>query len=122
MKSFSRMMGGEIFIPKIPSMKVIDVARAIVPNCDIKEVGIRPGEKLHEVMCPKDDARLAIEFFDHYVLRPAINFNKEINYFCNQLNENGNSLHESFEYESEKNPRFLSIESLKEMHGSIILA
>ena len=65
------MNGAEIFIPKIPSIKIIDLAKAMAPNIKIKYIGIRPGEKLHEVMCPKDDAHLTYNFKDHYVIYPS---------------------------------------------------
>lgn len=69
--AFDRMLGGEIFVPKIPSMNVVDLARAIGPECELKMVGIRPGEKLHEVMVPEDDARLTLEYPDHFRILPA---------------------------------------------------
>lgn len=68
--NLERMLGGEIFVPKIPSMKVMDLAKAIAPDCDIEIVGIRPGEKLHEAMIMEDDARHTVEFDDHYVIQP----------------------------------------------------
>ena len=77
LKNFERMHGGEIFVPKIPSVKVVDLARAMAPGLPHRIVGIRPGEKLHEVMCPADDSHLTLEFADHYrdqagdpILRP----------------------------------------------------
>jgi UDP-N-acetylglucosamine 4,6-dehydratase len=66
-----RMTGGEMFIPKIPSMRLVDIATAIGPDCDLREVGVRPGEKLHEVLIPRDEARQTVELEDHYVIRPA---------------------------------------------------
>ena len=67
--SFDRMYGGEIFVPKIPSFKVTDLAKSLDANKKIKIIGIRPGEKLHEVMCPKDDSHLVLEFKNHYVIK-----------------------------------------------------
>ncbi len=64
---FKRMVGGELFVPKIPSMNIMDLARAIAPECKTKTIGIRPGEKLHEVMVPKDEARRTLEFKDYYL-------------------------------------------------------
>ena len=69
------MHGGEIFVPKIPSINIVDLATAIAPNLPQKEVGIRPGEKIHELMCPKDDSMHVIEFNDFFILRPSITFN-----------------------------------------------
>jgi UDP-N-acetylglucosamine 4,6-dehydratase len=81
-KNFSRMKGGEIFVPKIPSVTMLDLAKAISANIGTHEIGIRPGEKLHEKMCPKDDSYRTIEFDDHYVISPSIQFhNGEINCF-----------------------------------------
>ncbi len=69
--SANRMEGGEIFLPKLPSMKITDLARVIAPECEQKEIGIRPGEKLHEVLITEDEARRTIEFKDHYVVGPG---------------------------------------------------
>ena len=69
MKNFERMSGGEIFIPKLPSIRVTDLAKAMAPNIEQKIIGIRPGEKLHEALCPADDSHLTLEFHDHYVIR-----------------------------------------------------
>jgi UDP-N-acetylglucosamine 4,6-dehydratase len=68
--NLSRMKGGEIFVPKIPSVGILDIAKAVAPNCEVNVVGIRPGEKLHEVMIPGDDARRTVEFKDHFVIFP----------------------------------------------------
>ena len=70
MRNFDIMQGGEIFIPKIPSTKITDLAEAIAPECDRKIVGIRPGEKLHEIMVSVDDARNTLEYDDHYLIKP----------------------------------------------------
>lgn len=115
-KSFERMYGGEIFVPKIPSIRIIDLASALAPDLSQHVVGIRPGEKLHEVMCPRDEARLVVEFPDHYVLRPAIKFAKEINYYCNALGEKGlPNTDDTFEYNSETNPHFLTVDEIAEL-------
>lgn len=74
LKNFERMQGGEIFVPKIPSMKIVDMAKALAPNLSHKIIGIRAGEKLHEIMCPADDSHLTLEFNDHYVIKPTIKF------------------------------------------------
>ena len=70
-KNFSRMQGGEIFIPKIPSIKITDLAEAMAPDLKIEIIGLRPGEKIHEIMCPSDDSHLTIEFDDHFVIAPS---------------------------------------------------
>ena len=68
------MHGGEIFIPKIPSVKITDLAQALSKNIPLDFIGIRPGEKLHELMVPEDDAHLTLEFQDHFVIKPSISF------------------------------------------------
>ena len=73
-KSFERMQGGEMFIPKIPSVYIKDVAEAFAPNTPIEVIGMRSGEKLTETLCPLESANLTIEFDDHYVTKPSINF------------------------------------------------
>lgn len=110
-KNFSRMKGGEIFVPKIPSVKMTDLAKAIAPNAKLEEIGIRPGEKLHERMCPKDDSYRTIEFDDHYVISPSINFHDgSINYQLNNLAEEGRPVEQGFSYDSGTNEWFLSVE------------
>lgn len=112
LKNFARMQGGETFIPKIPSMKVIDVARAIAPTLPCNVIGIRPGEKMHEVMCPEDDSHITIEFDDHYVIQPTIQYAHKPDYFCNALGEKGTSVPYGFEYRSDKNSQWLTTQTL----------
>lgn len=114
LKNFERMHGGEIFIPKIPSMKVVDVARAIAPHLPHKNVGIRPGEKMHEVMCPRDDSHLTLEFHDHYVIKPSIQFTETADYTLNNSGEIGKPVEYGFKYSSETNTEWLSAEALLE--------
>lgn len=106
----SRMVGGELFVPKIPSMKIIDLAKAIAPECQTKIVGIRPGEKLHEVMIPKDDARRTLEFENYYMIQPDFRFFKQ-----RFKNDDGKPVAEDFEYNSATNTEWLSIKELREM-------
>lgn len=114
-KNFQRTRGGEIYIPKIPSMRIMDLVRSIAPDMPIKIVGIRPGEKLHEVMCPKDDSHLTFEFDDHFVIGPSISFTNKDNHFNeNELGEKGEPVKQGFEYESGTNPHFLTVEELQE--------
>jgi len=112
-KSFERMYGGEIFVPKIPSAKIVDMASAMAPNLPHRVVGIRPGEKLHEVMCPKDDSHLTLEFDDHYVIQPTITFVEHPDYKVNARGEIGKAVSSGFEYSSGDNPHFLSIVEIK---------
>lgn len=115
-KNFSRMRGGEIFVPKIPSVRIIDLAEAIAPELPQKIIGIRPGEKIHEIMCPVDDSHLALEFDDHFVIRPTITFSSRGNDFTvNNLKEKGNPVREGFEYNSGTNDHFLSIEEITKL-------
>lgn len=116
LKNFERMQGGEIFVPKIPSMRVVDLAKSIAPDLPIKIIGIRPGEKLHEVMCPSDLYYDTIEFPDHFVIRPSISFAKKIDYTTNALGEHGHYVEDGFDYSSSNNPHFLTVEELKEMN------
>ena len=89
LKNFERMQGGEIFVPKIPSMKIVDMAKALAPNLSHKIIGIRAGEKLHEIMCPADDSHLTLEFSDHYVIKPTIKFTSGADFFIFFLGEVG---------------------------------
>lgn len=118
LKDFERMQGGEIFVPKIPSMRVIDLAESLRPGVEKRVVGIRPGEKLHEIMCPADDSHLTIEFDDHYVIRPSIKFyDHETDFTKNRLGETGTPVEQGFAYDSGTNPHFLSVDELANMNG-----
>ena len=113
LKSLDRMQGGEIFVPKIPSAKITDLAEAMAPAVPTSVIGIRPGEKLHEIMCPKDDSHLTLEFADHYVIGPTIQFNVPVDHARNALGEAGKPVAEGFEYNSGTNAQFLSVSELK---------
>jgi UDP-N-acetylglucosamine 4,6-dehydratase len=117
LKNFARMHGGEIFVPKIPSVRVVDLARAMAPALPHRLIGIRPGEKLHEIMCPADDSHLTLEFADHYVIKPTIQFSGVVNFGVNRLGETGNPVDPGFEYHSGKNPRFLDIDEIITLNG-----
>jgi len=106
--SLQRMQGGEIFVPKIPSMNIVDLAHAIAPECRLDVVGVRPGEKLHETMVPEDDARHTLEYDDCYVIRSAS--------ANNQVHSNGGKpCPEGFRYSSDNNSVWLSVDELKRM-------
>jgi UDP-N-acetylglucosamine 4,6-dehydratase len=112
-RSIERMHGGEIFVPKIPSMRLLDMAQAIAPDCQIDCVGIRPGEKLHEVLLSEDDARNAIERDDMFVIQPAQSWWQKENWKSNA------SLPEGFRYSSDSNSQWLTAEDLyKLVEGS----
>ncbi|MFJ9463537.1 UDP-N-acetylglucosamine 4,6-dehydratase (inverting) [Viridibacillus arvi] len=107
--NLTRMHGGELFIPKIPSMKVTDLAKAIGPECEIKYIGIRPGEKLHEAMITEDDARHTIEFNEYYVIQP------EFSWWSKEFSEGAKTLDESFSYTSDNNTEWLSVKQLRDL-------
>ena len=110
LKCLERMVGGELFVPKIPSMRLLDLAKVIGPECKIEIIGIRPGEKLHEVMIPSDEARNTVEFDDCYVIKPVFRF------FDRRFCENGcKQVPDGFEYNSGTNTRWLSVAELGDM-------
>ena len=115
LKSFERMKGGEIFIPKIPSMRITDLAQAIAPGLPVKVIGIRPGEKLHEVMCPSDLYYETLEFADHFVIMPSTQ-EQTVDYTHNAIGETGALVPDGFDYNSGNNPHFLTVEELREMN------
>ncbi|MBF0369963.1 MAG: UDP-N-acetylglucosamine 4,6-dehydratase (inverting) [Magnetococcales bacterium] len=116
LQSFQRMKGGEVFIPKIPSMRILDLAESFAPGFPTREIGIRPGEKLHEIMCPKDDSHLTLSFDDHFVIQPSITFFQSRNYAENGLGEKGVPVADGFEYNSGDNPHFLTVAELTELN------
>jgi len=105
-----RMVGGELFVPKIPSMNIMDLAKAIAPECKTKTIGIRPGEKLHEVMVPRDEARMTLEFDKFYIIQPQFWFFER-----RFKNKKGKPLPENFEYSSGTNSQWLTVEELRAM-------
>ena len=107
--SIQRMSGGEIFVPKIPSMNIMDLAAAVAPECKTEIVGIRPGEKLHEVMVPEDDARSTVELDDRYVIKPTFSW------FPTSAYADGKPCADNFRYGSETNDRWLTRADLIEM-------
>ena len=113
LKNMERMQGGEIFVPKIPTVRIVDLAKAMAPHLPIEIIGIRPGEKLHEVMCPADDSHLTIEFDDHFVIKPSIVFFSRKNDFIeNSLGEVGKIVKQGLEYNSGTNSYFLTTEEI----------
>jgi UDP-N-acetylglucosamine 4,6-dehydratase len=110
---FERMYGGEVFVPKIPSMRLTDLAEAMAPGVPQKIVGIRPGEKLHEVMCPSESAHHTLEFSDHYVIKPSILFTADPDFRRNGLGEKGKAVTQNFEYSSDTNSEWLDSAQLK---------
>lgn len=119
LKNFERMQGGEIFVPKIPSMYMTELAKAMAPGLGQKIVGIRPGEKLHEIMCPADDSHLTIEFDNHYVICPSIQFAHKCDFIKNSLGETGRYVEQGFEYNSGKNSDWLTHDAFLEMAANV---
>ena len=109
LKNFERMHGGEIFVPKIPSINIVELAKAMAPKLPHRVIGIRPGEKLHETMCPADDSHLTLEFADHYVIQPTIQFWASVDFTVNKLGETGRPVEQGFEFHSGKNTKFLAV-------------
>jgi len=119
-KCFKVMRGGEIFVPKIPSIKIIDLAKAMAPNIKQKIIGIRPGEKLHEKMCSANESRQILEFKTFYLIQPSIILDKKkFNYKKNYLNEAGKSVPLNFEYTSENNPNFLNTKQIIKLNKKL---
>lgn len=101
------MYGGEVFVPKIPSMRIIDLARAICPGCEVKYTGIRPGEKIHEVLISRDEARNTLDVGKFYVIKPAFP------YWTTGSWSKGRPVPEEWEYTSDKNEQWLGVEELR---------
>ena len=105
-----QMLGGEVFVPKIPSMKLVDLAHAVAPDAELEIVGIRPGEKLHEVLIHEDEARSAVELEDMFVVQPTTEL-----WFGHEWQERGTPLPDGYRYASNTNPQWLEIEQIRQM-------
>ncbi|MEH6949752.1 UDP-N-acetylglucosamine 4,6-dehydratase (inverting) [Nitrobacter sp. NHB1] len=120
LKCFQRMHGGEICVPKLPSIRIVDLATAMAPHLPQNLIGIRPGEKLHEIMCPADVSHLTLEFSDHYVIRPSIKFHdRGYDYLENRLGETGAPVARGFSYNSGTNPVRYSVEQIREFYERV---
>jgi UDP-N-acetylglucosamine 4,6-dehydratase/5-epimerase len=114
LRALERMRGGEIFVPKLPSMRMPELARAMAPECRTEVVGIRPGEKLHEVMIPEDDARSTLEYDDHFRILPMFHDWDAEGYY----QQNGGTwCPDGFSYSSDRNDHWLTAEELRAMAG-----
>lgn len=109
LNSLKSMIGGELFIPKIPSMNIMDLVKAISPDSQVKVTGIRPGEKLHEILVIEDDARCTVEFDNHYIIKPLFDWWEA------EAQIGGTPVTEDFSYASNTNNEWLTIEQLKDM-------
>jgi UDP-N-acetylglucosamine 4,6-dehydratase len=118
LKCFARMQGGEVFVPKIPSMRLTDLVKSFGSDIGMDHIGVRPGEKLHELMCPAELSHVTLEFKDHYLIRPSITYFGQKDYKTNPLQEKGRPVSEGFEYSSATNPVFLSVAQLSELNRS----
>ncbi len=118
-KCLKIMIGGEILIKKSPSIKIIDLAKAINPKGKIKIIGVRPGEKIHESLCSKDDSRYTIEFKNHYLIKPSINLNINSSYLKNILKEKGKKTNLDFQYNSGTNNEFLNVKKIQKYLNNI---
>ena len=108
------MHGGEIFIPKMPSFRIIDLASAINKSKPIKIIGIRPGEKIHEIMCSADESHATYEFNDHYIIYPTITFdNLNLQYYKKRVTQGGKLVKRNFEYTSQNNKNYLTIKEIE---------
>ena len=110
-RCIEQMQGGEVFVPKIPSMRIVDLADAVAPGCDIEIIGIRPGEKLHEVLVARDESRYALDLKDMYVIQPVHPWWHQATPTC------GEPLPEGFKYASNENDCWLSVKELRQMIG-----
>jgi len=119
LKNFSRMYGGEIFIPKIPSILIEDLAKSMAPGLDLEYIGIRPGEKIHEIMCPVDDSHLTLEFEDHFVIQPTIQTTDDFNFAKNNIGEKGVLVKPGYCYDSGSNKTFLSVDEITKLNKSL---
>ena len=120
LKNMERMQGGEIFVPKIPSVHIVDLAKAMGPSLAVKIIGIRSGEKLHEIMCPADDSHLTVEFDDHFVITPSIVFfSRENDFTSNSLGEVGKIVKQGTEYNSGTNSHFLTVEEIIDYNNKV---
>lgn len=117
LQSLVRMHGGETFVPKIPSIRIVDLAKTIAPEIPIKEIGIRPGEKIHEVMCPRDDSGHIIEFDSFFIIRPSLTYFMipKSTYLVTCLGEKGHPVPDGFEYNSKDNPVYMDETMLREV-------
>jgi UDP-N-acetylglucosamine 4,6-dehydratase len=113
-RCLEQMQGGEVFVPKIPSMRLTDLANAVAPGCEIELIGIRPGEKLHEVLVSEEEGRHSLELEDMYVVEPPGAL-----WFGHAWKGKGKSLAEGFRYASDSNEQWLTAEELGEMVGSM---
>jgi UDP-N-acetylglucosamine 4,6-dehydratase len=108
-----QMQGGEVFVPKLPSMRVVDLAHAVAPDCEVKFTGIRPGEKVHELLVSEDEARNTLEFDDMFVVQPIFPWWKGERW------RDGRVLPDGFRYSSDGNGQWLATDELRAMIANV---
>ena len=113
-KAIDETTGGELYIHKCPSFKVTDLAKAMLPGCELEDVGIRPGEKLHEVMITSEDSRSAYEYDDYYIIYPELEWWENVN-----IKEGGKKVEDRFRYASDNNSEWLTVEEIQEALNDI---
>ena len=109
-KALEEATGGETFISKIPSFKITDLAEAMLPGCKMPEVGIRPGEKLHEIMVTTEDSATTYEYDKHFIVYPQVVWNDK-----QKINESGRKVEDGFSYSSGNNTEWLSVEDIRKL-------
>ena len=120
-QSMKLMRGGEIFVPKLPSVKITDLAKSFKKDIGFYNIGLRPGEKIHEIMCPADDSHRTIEFKNYFIITPTVltSINKN-NYLKSKENEKGKFVKPGFEYNSGNNKKYLNIKQISNINRSIL--
>jgi len=120
LRCFSLMQGGEVFVPKLPSIKITDLVASIDPSAKINIIGIRPGEKLHEIMCPEESSRNTYEFEDYFLIYPAIKFfDADVVYQTSMEDETGLLVADGFEYCSGTNKNFLTVDEISQLNETL---
>ena len=118
LKCFNLMYGGEIFIPKMPSIKITDLAKSLKSNINLQIIGKRPGEKIYETLCPQESSGDTIEFKKYFIIKPSTDFSKGLskNYFFSKEKEKGKKVDDEFVYNSDNNPHYLKISEIKKLN------
>ncbi len=117
---FKKMIGKEIFVPKIPSIRITDLAKAMSPKAKLKIIGIRPGEKIHEQMCPKESSGHTLEFKKYFIIFPSdVNLNEKIKNISKKNKELGKKVKDTFEYSSGSNKDFLNANTIKKLNKDL---
>ena len=115
------MVGGETFVPKIPSIRILDLAKAMNPTAKLKMIGLRPGEKIHELMCPNESYSQTLEYKKYFVIFSAdSNIAQKVKLINKKTREKGKKVKQEFEYSSGSNNKFLSIKEIKKLNSKFL--